>query len=210
MPRNPLPGNLMLKPSFPALEGETFSLPPAAKPSPLQPPPPPPPLPQLRMSAQNPAAMCQSLGLPPTQSICCYRAQVLLVLVLGTNTPWCQLVTNLWPGRTSLVLSCCHKPPVQVVLQQFMGLKSSFHLTALLRDSLHLQSKLFPRAMLPARTTFYPWPFPLGSVFAASLIWSPRERASKNFASCHSMTAGLRHGNSPHRVSFTGIKVIAS
>lgn len=41
MPRNPLPGNLMLKPSFPALEGETFSLPPAAKPSPLQPPPPP-------------------------------------------------------------------------------------------------------------------------------------------------------------------------
>ena len=38
MPRNPLPGNLMLKPSFPACEGDTLSLPPAAKPSPLRPP----------------------------------------------------------------------------------------------------------------------------------------------------------------------------
>lgn len=38
MPRNPLPGNLMLKPSFPACEGENLSLPSAAKPSPLQPP----------------------------------------------------------------------------------------------------------------------------------------------------------------------------
>lgn len=38
MPRNPLPGNLMLKPSFPACEGANLSLPSAAKPSPLQPP----------------------------------------------------------------------------------------------------------------------------------------------------------------------------
>lgn len=79
MPRNLLPSNLMLKPSFPACKGASVSclLPnfPLCK-SPH-------PLPQLRMSAQNPPAMCQRLGLPPTQSICCYRAQVLLVLMLG-------------------------------------------------------------------------------------------------------------------------------
>lgn len=46
------------------------------------------------------------------------------------------------------MLSHCHKPPVQVVLQQFMGLKSSFHLTALLKDGLHLQSELLPWAVL--------------------------------------------------------------
>jgi len=68
---------------------------------------------------------------------------------------------------------------------------------------------------LSARTSFYCWTFPSGSMFAASLVWSPREFASrefarKKFASCHSMTAGLKHGNRPHHASFTGIKVIAS
>lgn len=62
---------------------------------------------QLKSSTQSSPALCSVLGsLPP----CCSRAQVLLVLLLGTNTPQLQLQTDLWPARTSLGAATCHQP----------------------------------------------------------------------------------------------------
>lgn len=108
-PQKPLPGNLMLE-VFPSLGEEESSpfllLPDLLLSTPLL-------LLlllELKTSTQHSPALCQSPGLPPTQSICRSRAWVLFVLVLGTNTPQFQLQTNVWPAKTSLGAATSHQP----------------------------------------------------------------------------------------------------
>lgn len=132
-PQKALPGNLMLEASFPALERRNFSLPLAARPSPLNPLAPPPlgaedKHPKLSCSVPKSWAPSHPKHLPlESPGPVCSRAGDKHTSVPAPNK--CLPSQDMSGG--------CHKPPAQAVLQQFMELEASFHLTALLREGLH-------------------------------------------------------------------------
>lgn len=130
-PQKPLPGNLMLEASFPALgRRRNLSLSPAARPS-LAPPPP------LGAEDKRPTLFCfvpkswapsHPKHLPlESPAPACSRAEDKHTSVPAPNK--CLASQD--------ISGSCHKSPAQAVLQEFMELEAFFHLTVLLREGLH-------------------------------------------------------------------------
>lgn len=147
--------------------------------------------------------MCQSFGLPPIQIICCYRAQVLLVLLLASL----QQI----PGQPGC-LWCCHtSQQSRYSLLQPMGLTPAFQLMFMLKEGLHLQLKLLPRTMPRECSCKNIKPFTSGHSHLTVCVSHPDMKSQRvcqiKFVGCHSMESGLRHGISLNHIPCTGIKV---